>query len=83
MKRTKTKSRSETKARPAARDSGQNVPYRKPALRSEAFARATISEQGLAAAVEGAKTLALTTFALASDTSVRDAVQNEFAGKFN
>ena len=42
MKRTKTKSRSETKARPAARDSGQNVPYRKPALRSEAFARALI-----------------------------------------
>src|SRR5215472_1720984 len=40
--KTKTKSRSETKARPAARSSDQNVPYRKPALRSEAFARALI-----------------------------------------
>src|SRR5512132_1274167 len=40
--KTKTKSRSETKARPAARNSEQNVPYRKPALRSEAFARALI-----------------------------------------
>jgi uncharacterized membrane protein YkvA (DUF1232 family) len=42
MKTSKTKSRSETKARPAARSSDQNVPYRKPALRSEAFARALI-----------------------------------------
>jgi uncharacterized membrane protein YkvA (DUF1232 family) len=42
MKKKKTKSRSETKARPAARNSEQNVPYRKPALRSEAFARALI-----------------------------------------
>jgi uncharacterized membrane protein YkvA (DUF1232 family) len=42
MKKTKTKSRPETKARPAARNSEQNVPYRKPALRSEAFARALI-----------------------------------------
>src|SRR5262245_28880430 len=42
MKRTKTKSRSEAKARPAAGNSEQNVPYRKPALRSEAFARALI-----------------------------------------
>jgi uncharacterized membrane protein YkvA (DUF1232 family) len=40
--KTKTKSRSETKARPAARNSEQYVPYRKPALRSEAFARALI-----------------------------------------
>ena len=40
--KTKTKPRSETKARPAARHSEQNVPYRKPALRSEAFARALI-----------------------------------------
>src|SRR5262252_4330521 len=40
--KTKTKSRSETKARPVARNSEQNVPYRKPALRSEAFARALI-----------------------------------------
>src|SRR5881275_972643 len=40
--KTKTKSRSETKARPAARNSEQNVPYRKPALRSDAFARALI-----------------------------------------
>src|SRR5262245_66549438 len=42
MKKTKTKSRSETKARPAARNSERNVPYRKPALRSDAFARALI-----------------------------------------
>jgi uncharacterized membrane protein YkvA (DUF1232 family) len=40
--KTKTKSRSETKARPAARNSEQHLPYRKPALRSEAFARALI-----------------------------------------
>src|ERR671931_1105242 len=40
--KTKTKSRSETKARPAARNSEQYVPHRKPALRSEAFARALI-----------------------------------------
>jgi uncharacterized membrane protein YkvA (DUF1232 family) len=43
--KTKTKSRSETKARPAARNSEQHVPYRKPALRSEAFARALIDAQ--------------------------------------
>jgi uncharacterized membrane protein YkvA (DUF1232 family) len=42
MKKTKMKSRSETRLRPAARNSEQNVPYRKPALRSEAFARALI-----------------------------------------
>ena len=42
MKSTKSKSRAETKGRPAARNSEENVPYRKPALRSEAFARALI-----------------------------------------
>jgi uncharacterized membrane protein YkvA (DUF1232 family) len=42
MKKTKTKSHSETKVRPAARHTGQDVPYRKPALRSDAFARALI-----------------------------------------
>jgi uncharacterized membrane protein YkvA (DUF1232 family) len=42
MKKTKTKSRSETKVRPAAKSSEPNVPYRKPALRSDAFARALI-----------------------------------------
>ena len=42
MKTPKTKSRSATKARAAARNSEQNVPYRKPALRSDAFARALI-----------------------------------------
>jgi uncharacterized membrane protein YkvA (DUF1232 family) len=42
MKTPKTKSRSEPKARPSPRSSEQNVPYRKPALRSEAFARALI-----------------------------------------
>ena len=40
MKKTKSKSRAETKARSGARNSEQDVPYRKPALRSEAFARA-------------------------------------------
>jgi uncharacterized membrane protein YkvA (DUF1232 family) len=42
MKKTKPKSRSEMKVRPAARHTGQDVPYRKPALRSDAFARALI-----------------------------------------
>src|ERR1044071_10313491 len=42
MKTRKTKPRSDLKARPAARNSEQNVPYRKPALRSDAFARALI-----------------------------------------
>src|SRR6201993_1692738 len=42
MKKPKTKSRSETKARPGARNSEQDVTYRKPELRSEAFARALI-----------------------------------------
>src|SRR5215475_8658339 len=41
-KKSKTKSRSETKAPSGARNSGQNMPYRKPALRSEAFSRALI-----------------------------------------
>jgi uncharacterized membrane protein YkvA (DUF1232 family) len=40
MNKTKTKSRSETKARPAPRNAKQNIPYPKPALRSEAFASA-------------------------------------------
>jgi uncharacterized membrane protein YkvA (DUF1232 family) len=42
MKSTKSKSRVQTKAHPAAKNSEQNVPYRKPALRSQAFARALI-----------------------------------------
>jgi uncharacterized membrane protein YkvA (DUF1232 family) len=42
MKKPKMKSRSKTNAGPAARNSEQNLPYRKPALRSEAFARALI-----------------------------------------
>src|SRR5947208_12287204 len=42
MKSTKSKSRVEAKARAAATNSEQNVPYRKPALRSDAFARALI-----------------------------------------
>ena len=42
MKTPRTKSRSEPKPRSAAKNSEQNVPYRKPALRSEAFARALI-----------------------------------------
>jgi uncharacterized membrane protein YkvA (DUF1232 family) len=42
MKKTKTKSRSGPKVRTVARSSEQNEPYRKPALRSDAFARALI-----------------------------------------
>jgi uncharacterized membrane protein YkvA (DUF1232 family) len=42
MKSTKSRSRAETKTRQAAPPSEQNVPYRKPALRSQAFARALI-----------------------------------------
>ena len=42
MKKSKTKSHSGKKPRPAKKNSEQNVPYRKPALRSEAFARALI-----------------------------------------
>jgi len=42
MKSTKSKSRVQTKAHRAAKNSEQNVPYRKPALRSQAFARALI-----------------------------------------
>lgn len=42
MKKTKTRSRSETKARRPRGNSEGNVPYRKPALRSDAFARALI-----------------------------------------
>ena len=42
MKKTKTKARPEAKTRPAARKSEPIVPYSKPALRSDAFARALI-----------------------------------------
>jgi uncharacterized membrane protein YkvA (DUF1232 family) len=42
MKTTKSKSRTEKKTRPGAKAGTQFVPYRKPALRSEAFARALI-----------------------------------------
>jgi uncharacterized membrane protein YkvA (DUF1232 family) len=42
MKTRKRNSRSQSKSRPAARNSERNVPYRKPALRSDAFARALI-----------------------------------------
>ena len=42
MKSTKSKSRVAPKTRHAAPPSEQNVPYRKPALRSQAFARALI-----------------------------------------
>jgi uncharacterized membrane protein YkvA (DUF1232 family) len=42
MKKSKPRSNSRKKARSAARNSEQDVPYRKPALRSEAFARALI-----------------------------------------
>src|SRR5262245_51474550 len=55
--KTKTKSRSETKARPAARSSEQNVPYRKPALRSDAFARALIDAKACLNDAETLKTL--------------------------
>src|SRR5215467_3759254 len=42
MKKSKTKSDSERERRPAMRNPERNVPYRKPALRSDAFARALI-----------------------------------------
>ncbi len=42
MKKSKARSDSERKTRPATRNSEQDVPYRKPALRSDAFARALI-----------------------------------------
>jgi uncharacterized membrane protein YkvA (DUF1232 family) len=42
MKTTKLKPRTEKKPRPGAKTGTQLVPYRKPALRSEAFARALI-----------------------------------------
>ena len=42
MKSTKSRARAETKPRQAAPSSEQTVPYRKPALRSQAFARALI-----------------------------------------
>jgi uncharacterized membrane protein YkvA (DUF1232 family) len=45
MKSRKTKSRSQPKTRRAAGNSKRNVPYRKPALRSDAFARALIDAQ--------------------------------------
>jgi len=52
-------------------------------IHSEAFACATISEQGLAAAVEGAKTLALTALALALEEDVRAEIRQEFTEKIN
>jgi uncharacterized membrane protein YkvA (DUF1232 family) len=42
MKKSKARSDSQRKTRPATRNSEQDVPYRKPALRSDAFARALI-----------------------------------------
>jgi len=42
MKKPKTTSPAETKTRPAGKTAAQRVPYQKPALRSEAFARALI-----------------------------------------
>ena len=42
MKGVKTKSRSKIKAVPSSKKSEAHIPYRKPALRSEAFARALI-----------------------------------------
>jgi uncharacterized membrane protein YkvA (DUF1232 family) len=42
MKTTKSKPRSEKKTRPSTKTGTQLVPYRKPALRSDAFARALI-----------------------------------------
>ena len=40
MKKTKTKSRSKIKTQPAPKNLERDVPYQRPALRSEAFARA-------------------------------------------
>jgi amidohydrolase len=47
-------------------------------IHSEEFASATITEQGLAAAVEGAKALALTALALALNGPVREEIRHEF-----
>jgi amidohydrolase len=52
-------------------------------IHSEAFARATITDQGLAAAVEGAKALGLTALGLALAADVRAEICQEFAGKTN
>jgi uncharacterized membrane protein YkvA (DUF1232 family) len=42
MKRVKTKSRSKIKAVSSGKKSGAHIPYSKPALRSDAFARALV-----------------------------------------
>jgi uncharacterized membrane protein YkvA (DUF1232 family) len=47
MRKPKTKSGSKIKARPSAKNQEANVPYRKPALRSEAFARALTDAKSL------------------------------------
>jgi uncharacterized membrane protein YkvA (DUF1232 family) len=47
MRKPKTKSGSKIKARPSAKNQEANVPYRKPALRSEAFAIALTDAKSL------------------------------------
>lgn len=47
-------------------------------IHSEEFARATISEMGKSAAVEGAMTLALTAAELAASRELRDKIRDEF-----
>jgi amidohydrolase len=47
-------------------------------IHSEGFARATVSDQGRAAVLEGAKALALTAAELAASAALRDAVRKEF-----
>ncbi|WP_088536140.1 M20 family metallopeptidase [Geobacter sp. DSM 9736] len=47
-------------------------------IHTEEFARATVSEQGRAAVIEGAKSLALTAFELASCPRVREEILKEF-----
>lgn len=47
-------------------------------IHSEGFARATVSDQGRAAVLEGAKALALTAVELAASSEKRDAIRKEF-----
>jgi len=49
-------------------------------IHSEAFARATVSERGKSAAVEGAMALALTAAELVASPGLREQIRNEFDG---
>lgn len=49
-------------------------------IHSEAFARATVTEQGREAVLEGARAMALTAVELAASSEVRDKIMSEFHG---